>query len=432
MPAAKTPLLFIHGVRAILGLCCLCFATAASCDALAEASDPAVGSNWLVPGVVYDGTVLNDLRGGVRRGTTYVGNLHLQLTATGVPGRWEGTTVFLDVLNIHGGRPSQRVGDAQGVSNIEGPPGTQIEEFWVQHNFAGNTLSLLVGIYDLNSEFYRLRSAGLFVNSSFGIGPEFAQSGVLGPSIFPRTSAGLRIDLKPALGWVMRAALLDGVPIARSDGSRAAFRAGDGLLGVAEIAWRTRPAADGDERRNARNRIGRFSALPSYEDKFAVGAWGYTNRSNDLSDTNQDGIPKVRRGTSGVYAIGEMALVRSNASSAKQLAAFVQAGMADARTNRFSTYFGAGLIGSGWGLVRDVDQFGISVARADNGAHYIRAQQPQGQVASRAETTFEMTYVAPLTKHLTVQPDLQYVKNPNTDPSVANAWVLQVRFEYSF
>ena len=410
----------------------LCCVTAAHCDAVADAGGLVVETHWLTPGLVYEATVLANAKGGIRRGTTYVGNLHFQLTAKGLSGRWEGSTAFLDVLNIHGGRPSQRVGDAQGVSNIEGPPGTQIEEVWIQHNVAGNTMSLLAGIYDVNSEFYRLQSAGLFVNSSFGIGPEFAQSGISGPSIFPRTSAGIRVDIKPASGWVIRAALLDGAPIVRPDGSRAAFRAGDGLLGVAEIAWRTQPQANGDVSRSGTDRIGRFSALSSYKNKFAVGAWRYTAPSNDLSDTDLAGIARLRRGTSGAYAIGEVALVSSNEPYARQLAMFVQAGMADAKTNRFSTYFGIGLIGSGWGLGRDGDQIGISVARAKNGAHYISSQQAQGIPTSRAETTFEMTYVAPLSKQLTVQPDLQYVRNPNTDPSVTNAWVLQVRFQYSF
>ena len=39
-------------------------------------------------------------------------------------------------------------------------------------------------MYDLNSEFYRVESGGLFLNSSFGIGPEFARSGAGGPSPF--------------------------------------------------------------------------------------------------------------------------------------------------------------------------------------------------------------------------------------------------------
>ena len=45
----------------------------------------------------------------------------------------------------------------------------------------GNRFSALFGRYDLNSEFYRLQSAGLFLNSSFGIGPEFSLSGQNGP-----------------------------------------------------------------------------------------------------------------------------------------------------------------------------------------------------------------------------------------------------------
>lgn len=412
-----------------VGLYC---AISASGPALADDSDPSSAASWLKPSLVYDGAIVSNFSGGVRRGSAFVGNLHLQLTATGSSGLWQGTTAFLDVLNVHGGRPSLRVGDAQGVSNIEGPPGTQVEEFWIQHNFAGNTLSMLAGIYDLNSEFYRLRSAGLFVNSSFGLGPEFAQSGVSGPSIFPRTSGGLRIDFKPSPQWVLRAALIDGVPIVRPDGSREAFRSEDGLLGVTEIAWGSRPPAEEPVRRSARDRIGRFSALPSFDDKFAVGVWRYTARRTDLSDTDSAGTPVLRRGTSGAYVVGEIALVRPMASSPKQLAAFAQLGAADASTNRFSTYVGAGLIGSGWGLGRDVDQLGISVAHAVNGGHYLRSQRAQGLAVSRAETTVEMTYLAALSKQLTVQPDLQYVRHPNTNPSVSSAWVLQLRLAYSF
>jgi len=37
-----------------------------------------------------------------------------------------------------------------------------------------------------------------------------------------------------------------------------------------------------------------------------------------------------------------------------------------------------------------------------------------------------------LSKSLTVQPDLQYVIHPDTDPSIRNAWVLQLRFEIAF
>ena len=43
----------------------------------------------------------------------------------------------------------------------------------------------------------------------------------------------------------------------------------------------------------------------------------------------------------------------------------------------------------------------------------------------------ELTWRAPLTECLTVQPTLQYVVNPGTDPRLANAWTVGLRVELS-
>ena len=405
-------------------------ATLAVVTPTGSAEEDAALPAWLTPALTYDGSALSNLRGGARTGSTYIGNLHLKLTALGDAAHLPGVTVFLDVLTIHGGRPSSLVGDAQGTINLEGPTGTQVEELWVQYNFEGSRSSVLVGIYDLNSEFYRLNAAGLFLNSSFGIGPEFAQSGVEGPSIFPRTAAGIRVAHKPSANTVLRAAVLDGVPVVRPDGSRGAFRAGDGLLGVAELAMLTRAEPGSAVPTSARDRIGRFSSLAPYDDKLAFGAWHYTGDYADLSATGAAGKPILRHGSSGAYVIGERLLIGRGAADGKRLAAFAQAGFADARTNRFGSYLGTGIVGTGWGLFRDTDQFGLSVAHARNGSHYLRSQAPQA--VDRAETTLELSYLTQVTKHLTIQPDLQVVIHPNTDPSIAAAWVLQLRFEIAF
>ena len=414
------------GARTVWCLAWAAFASAATANEI----DAAQGSeNWLTPGLTYDGTALRNLHGGARTGTTYVGNLHLKLTATGEAIGWPGTSAYAEVLTLHGGHPSHFVGDAQGASNLEGPTGTQVEELWLQHNFKGSGASLLVGIYDLNSEFYRLRAAGLFVNSAFGIGPEFAQSGVEGPSIFPRTSAGLRLALKPTADTVLRAAVLDGVPLVRPDGSHAAFRGGDGLLIVGEFAMLTRPGTGADRPASMRDRIGRFSSLTPYDGKLAIGAWHYSGRFADLVDTDGAGAPLQRNGSSGAYVVAERLLLGGGAST-RHVAAFMQAGVADARTNRFGAYLGAGIVASGWGPARDSDQLGVSVAHATNGGHYLRSRATGG--VTSAETTIEWTYLTQLSKSLTVQPDLQYVIHPDTDPSIRNAWVLQLRFEIAF
>jgi len=84
---------------------------------------------------------------------------------------------------------------------------------------------VLAGRYDVNTESYRLISADLFFNSSFGIGPELAKSGFGDPSIFPNTSLALRDAYKPSPNSVLRVALVDAAPLDPQAGSpRAAWR----------------------------------------------------------------------------------------------------------------------------------------------------------------------------------------------------------------
>ncbi len=163
------------------------------------------------PALIYDAEGFAGMSGGARRGATYLDNLNLQLTLDmeRLVG-WRGATIFLYGLGIHGGQPSDFAGDAQGVSSIAASQKWTLEEGWIQQNLLGNRFSALVGRYDLNSEFYRLHAADLFLNASFGMGPEFSQSGKGGPSIFPNTSVGARFAVKPLEGVVLRSAVLDG------------------------------------------------------------------------------------------------------------------------------------------------------------------------------------------------------------------------------
>jgi porin len=392
---------------------------------------PAAAAELLSASISYDGTLAVDAGGGVQTGRTYLGNLHLKITADGSSIGLAGTSGFLDVLTIHGGHPSRLVGDAQGVNSFEGPDGTQLEELWLQRNFADSRASALVGLYDINSEFYRLQSAGLFLNSAFGIGPEFAQAGVEGPSTFPRTAAGLRLGFKPTPNSALRVALMDGVPFVRPDGSHALFRRGDGVMGVAEVAFLSRPQSIHRDHNGARDRIGRFSSLDPYTDKFAVGVWHFTGQFGEFPATTSTPTP-VRRGTSGAYAIGEYQLVAKDAVFSKGIALFGALGIADSRTNRFRSHVAAGVVGSGWKLIKPTDQLGVSITRATNGAPYRRYQSGQGIPTRGSETTLELAYTTQITGKLALQPDVQYVRHPNTDPAIKSAWVLQLNASLTF
>jgi porin len=373
--------------------------------------------------MTYDGAAIADATGGLRRSSTCIGNLHWRsLVDLEQAFGWSDSRFFADVLWVHGGNPDAFVGDAMGVSNIAAPPGVQIEELWIERNVPAADLSFLIGLYDLNSEFYRVESGGLFLDSSFGIGPELGESGIEGPSIFPRTSVGARFGWKPADDVVVRAALLDGVPLIRSDGAYRVFQSDDGLLAVTELALLARPA-DGSQG-DRRSRLGRNSMLPPYDGKLAFGAWHYTTTLDRLDGA----ADPTQHGTSGAYLVGDRILARDPPNPNRNLSLFVQLGVADDRVNRFGTYFGGGLVAAGPFRARPNDEMGFAVAIARNGSAY-HDRQASLAPTSRAETALELSYLIQATSWLAVQPDLQYVIHPDTDPTIPNALVFTLRFE---
>jgi porin len=343
------------------------------------AADPAIK-----PALVYDGAAFDDLAGGLRRGSTVLGTLRLQLTF-----ERHGLTVFVEGLNIHGGQPSEFAGDAQGVSNLAAPSGSRIEEAWIQQTLFDDRVSVLLGRYDLSTEFYRSQSAGLFLNSSFGIGPEFSQNG---PSIYPKPSVGARVAYRPVRSMLLRAARFNG-------------------LSIGEAAYLVRPTPR-NEPRNRHLRLGRLSGLPAYKAKIGVGAWHFTSG-----------------GSGGVYVVADQTIYSDPRLSARRLAAFGQLGIDRARGDRFARYTGIGLAMSAPVRGRDNDEIGLALASARNRSSYTTQTAIP---ATRGETTLECTYLAPITSRVAIQPDLQYVIHPDSRRTTKNALVAFLRFEISF
>lgn len=384
----------------------------------------------VTPALIYDGIAAANTSGGIRTGTAYVGNLRLQLALDGnklfhAPG-W---TAFFQVLSIHGGQPSNFVGDAQGVNSYAAKPALRFYEAWGQYSSLSGRWSLLAGRYDLNSEFYRLASSGLFLNSSFGMGPEFSQSGIGGPSIFPDTSFGARVTFKPSSSILIRTAIMDGVPANRTDEQNRFPGQKDGLLLVSEIAFLTRPGSGGSQG-ISKYRVGRGANFPAYDDKFAIGAWHYTGTFRDLSRVDSKGRPLQHEGSSGAYVLIDRTLFRSPANPKARLSGFLQYGVGDGRINQFDSFVAAGLTASGFMTSRPDDTFGIALTSARNGSHYIDSLNMQAIPTTTAETSIEATYLLQVNPRLAIQPDIQYVIHPGTNPTRANATVVQVHFQW--
>lgn len=345
----------------------------------------------------YTGEVWTNVRGGASGGGAYLDNLDLTLTVDAERAwGWRGATLFAYGLYNNGASIADRVGAAQGVSNIEaGVRAARLYEAWVDQRFAGGRASVRAGLYDLNSEFDVVGPASLFLNPSHGIGADFAQSGRGGPSIFPNTSLGLRGEYRLSEATLLRAAALDGVPGDPDRPRRTAVRlgGGDGALLVAEA-----------NHARGGTRIG-------------AGYWRYTARF----DRVQGGGGEVG-GNDGAYLFAERRLTRSG------LSGWARVGIADARINPVARYAGAGLVHAGPFRSRDDDQAGVAIAVAAFGGPYRRA----GASVTPREIILEATYRARVASWLTVQPDVQYVIDPGGRRDAPDALAVGLRVETGF
>lgn len=361
-------------------------------------------------GAVYTAEGVRNLAGGIARKGAYLDNIDLsaEFDLERIFG-WENTTLFVYGLGNKGGDPSTFVGDAQATSNIETDDAWKLYEAWMEKVWGEDRMALRVGLYDLNSEFDVKEYGGTLLNSSHGIGPDFSQSGANGPSIFATAALGARLRLQLTPAYYLQAVVLDGVPGDPNDptGTHIELSGDEGAL----VALEAGRVVGGDEY--------------SYG-KWGAGIWGYTARFPAIDELDAQGNPRLRRGNVGVYAFGETELMREG-DHEQGAGVYGRIGLANPKINQFGLFAGAGLTYTGPGS-RAADQLALGVATVVNGGNYTDVTPG----AESAETNIELTYRLQLAPWLAVQPDLQYIVNPGTDPGLDNAAVLACRVETAF
>lgn len=363
---------------------------------------PAKPAEWLV---VYTGEGFYNTAGGLERGGGYLGNLDATVEWTDLAWFGEGGKALVYVLGNHGDSPSERIGDAQGYSNIDAPQAIKLYEAWYEQPFAEGAASWKFGLIDLNSEFDVVSSAALFQNSSFGIGPDFSQSGINGPSIFPTTSLGLRLLWGGTGGGYGACIVLDGVPGDPDNprGTHVRLSADDGWLGTCELGHEIRTEA-GPVR------------------KVNFGSWRYSEPVARL-----DGRGMARN--HGWYAAYDQRLLRLGDNAA--LHGFVRVGLADDALNAFDRFRSGGLQWQGLFAADGSDALGLAVARVELGEPYREASANAGSPVSGHETAIELTYRVVITDGLALQPSVQRIRHPGFAPTLDDVTAVSVRFEWA-
>lgn len=345
----------------------------------------------------YIGEVFVNARGGLERGVVYMDNLDLLVTVD-TEDLWlpNGPTFHLYGLGNQGGNFSENyVGDAQVVSNIEAPTSWRLFEGWVEQPLGSDRFTVRTGLYDLNSEFDVIPAAGLFINSSFGIGAEYAQTCFGGPSIFPVSSLALRLRYENRTGWYAQGGVLDAVPGKPGEprGTHVSLSAQQGALLAGETGWREGRA------------------------KVAGGGWAYT------TDYRRFEGPGYAEYTYGGYLLGQI-------SVSDGLVAFVRAGLADPRVriHAFGAYTGGGLVAYGPFTGNPERELGLGVAAAHTGGPYQRVERRAGRAVGAAETAIELTYATPIWRYFRIQGDVQYILQPSALKRRPNALAVGLRF----
>ena len=350
---------------------------------------PAAGTDF---GARWVGDFAAVVDGGLQEGSRQLGLVELSVEhATTLAGRV--ATFYASLQHTYGGGFSERwVGDLQTVTNLDAESGTRVHEAWADVPLSP-AMSLRVGRYDLNSEFDAIDTGALFLASAQGIGTDFSQSGAAGPSIFPRTAFGVRTRFEFAGGVALRGAIVDVESETSDDGSDIPFTGG--------------PLLAFEYQREA-------GAVT-----LKLGAWGFTEtRPAFEPDTGRDR-------EYGAYVSLEQHVN-------EQWAWYARYGAANAEVARIGRYAGAGVVFAGGLLPGRDDALGFAFAHARNGDPYRRSLQLAGEATTAAETVYELTWRIPFGAHFALQPDVQYVDDPDTNPAREDALVVMLRAEAMF
>lgn len=339
----------------------------------------------------YIGDLVSNFSGGIKKGTTYLGLANLKAGVnTQTAGWWKGGEFRINAANTHGGTPSESfVGDFQGVSNIEAGNLTFMYELWYKQTIG--SLSLTVGLQDLNSNFAITDNGALFTNSSFGIHPSIADN--IPSPIFPLTALGamLQYNYKGKLIW--RSAIFDGTP---DDFENNPYNTNwklsdnDGYLAVTEIQVAK-------------------SLLRGYEGSYKIGA--YLHHHCDSAS--------LKHNSHGFYFIGDQ-MVYKTINGGWSL--FSQIGLSPKHENKNNYYLSLGVNITGISRKRPNDEAGMAIAYAGF-----------GQGSMRNETAVELTYLFAVNESIRIKPDLQYIIHPaGTGINRSNALVGSLRMELDF
>ena len=385
-------------------------AGSAPAPAPAAAPSGAYSLNLLYTGELFDNTL-----GGLRQGVSYMNNIDAQLQVdTGKAFGWTGGTFVAEGFYANAVSTGNKfVGALDQQSPIDTAAGVamfRLYQLYYDQNFGATDVRF--GIYDLETEFSSLKPEALFMskdltwNTALDQAGTMPMNGTIGPGNYPYTPLALRIreNFSPSVS----------VQVAVANG------AADNPNNLAQNGVYFSQAYGAMF-------MGEADYTPDKYTKLMAGAWGMTSKLPDFGQLNPGGSQRMIYGELGAYVGGAARLY--NAGNHRGLDAFFTFGAATPQTTNVAQSFNAGLVYTGLLDARPGDKAGVSMNVNVASNNWRQMQAMQGMTLGYAETSFEATYRAKINEYLTIQPDIQYITQPNYSTTLKSPLVLGLHFE---
>jgi porin len=348
----------------------------------------------------YTGEVFNNTRGGLstKGATRYRGNFDLVLRLdTERANWWENGEVYVYMQQSQGTTLTPEfVGDGQFYSNIDTSPKpqylTQLGEYWYQHAFGEDVLSVRIGRQDPNTDFAYADLGGDFVNSSFITLPNIPMP------YWPFQTLGVSSLYQPHEKLRLGGGVYDQ---GRDQEQWWVTTTSRGMFFIAQADYL--PFADCDD-----------APLTI----FRGGTW-YSSSDTEAIDASHSFPDNY-----GFYVTIDRMLFSETKSADQGLGAFFQFSWAPPDRNMVDRGIGTGLVYCGLLPGRDEDTCGGGFSLIEFSSD-LRATTGQTY-----ENAIEVFYKARIRDWLAIAPDLQYIARPSGIER--DAMVVGLRFEVNF
>ena len=382
--------------------------------------------------------VMANASGGIKLGTVWMGHTEarIKMNLEKLWG-WDTTTAYIHYHSQLGSKFNRDyVGSFVGVDNIEAGTNTaQLSHAWLQKSFSGDSVSVLAGIYSIDSEFYVTDTTAVFLQPPYGMANDVAQP-ILGapnaPAIFPVGALTMRVKYtSPGKNFYAQYALADGIPgdPKNSDGTHVQLNKGDGSLSIAEFGYTPQEEEPPFEAAKPGELVEPKQKVHEEHESFnktAIGFWRYSERFDDPDPVAVDAFGnRLRRVSMGAYFLAERTLRVEKNHPSQGLSGFVRFGTASKDIHQADWTGSLGLRYRGLLAGRDNDIAGIAVT-FNHASEKYKLLTPDSE---GSQINVEATYRAQINPWLALQPSLQFIADPNMDATVGNAWVVGARLE---